>query len=450
MEFEGRLVFDRSGRYRFSFSGTFDQASGYDGEHAWERDPAGNVRQLQEGNANFAVLMNWFLTGDWLIAERGFALSLDQEASTSRYAVVQVDAGAGAVGTIRIDRKKGLPQRLETVQFGRKLRLNVAWMTAEGGGHLPSEVEIIDGGKPKIAWKFEAVRVLTEAPDFSQPVDDIKVVYDPKADPKLLAKKFSGGHLWVRPKLNGKDVGWFLFDTGASGTVIDSKIAKELGLEVVGQVDSTGIGGRTEVELRHLSSLELAGVRVEDIPVTSRDLSGAERSMGTKVAGYLGVDLLSHGVIVYDESAVKIEFHVPSAYKLPQGGEWQIMPIHNGKPCVRMPYEDHVGLFLIDTGAPGRLIFGPHAVERNKLLEDRKTTRSRAYGTGGSVAARKGEIEHVEFGGERFENIPTTFITEHGGAGADVLRDGIVGANLIRRFILVFDIEGERIAYLKR
>lgn len=40
------------------------------------------------------------------------------------------------------------------------------------------------------------------------------------------------------------------------------------------------------------------------------------------------------------------------------------------------------------------------------------------------------------------------FVTENQGAGADVLSDGIVGANLIRRFIVVFDTEGERTAFL--
>lgn len=120
--------------------------------------------------------------------------------------------------------------------------------------------------------------------------------------------------------------------------------------------------------------------------------------MGVDVAGYLGMDLLSQGIIVYNERDVAIQFHVPDTYELPRG-EWVDLPIHNGKPAVRLEYEGHAGLFVIDTGAPGRLIVGPQAIERNSLLEARQTQSARAYGTGGSVAARNGALDWVVWGG---------------------------------------------------
>jgi predicted aspartyl protease len=449
MEFEGTLVFDQLGRYRTGFVGKFTQMQGHDGEETWERDPSGDARRLQAGNAKFQHLFNWFLTSDWLVERDGLTLTQGKVKKSAAFATVQLDAGHGATATVTIDCSTWLPTQIEAEQFGRKMLIKITWLEKLGERMMPGSIKMTDGGKPKISWEMTESRVLDSTPSFSQPKDSLRVIFDRDISPKLEAKKASGGHIWVRPLINGKDMGWFLFDTGANGTVLDSKIAKKLEMPVVGAVDSTGIGGRSPAKMRFAKSMQLAGVRIEDVPVVSRDLSRLERSFGSKVAGILGMDLLSQGIIVYDESKLRVEFHVPDTFKLPRG-KWEAMPIHNAKPAVRLEYEGHVGLFVIDTGAPGRLIFGPQATERHRMLEGRKTKRASASGTGGSVKARTGLIEYVKWGGQRFEEVPAMFLTENEGAGADVLRDGIVGANLIRRFVMVFDIEGERIAYMPR
>ncbi len=448
MELDGVLVFDGHLSYRTEFTGDFVQISGHDGTITWEQSPGGNVQRLEAGNASFSRLFGWFLTGQWVAPESGLSLSVDR-ASTRRGMVgLHVDAGHGAEGVILIDRETWLPEVLRTTQFGREKTATLEWGERVGGVAVPRRLEMTDDGKTFVRWEIEQRSVLAQAPSFSQPSDAIKVVYDRSVAPELRTIKASGGHLWVRPLINGKDVGWFLFDTGANGTVIDERIARDLGLVSFGDIDSTGMGGRAESEIRKVGSMQLAGVRIEDVPIVSRDLSSKNRSMGVDVAGYLGVDLLAQGVIVYNERDVEISFHVPDMYDL-LGGRWVKMPIHNSKPAVQLEYEGHSGLFVIDTGAPGRLIIGPHVVDRHNLLKGRKTQQTRAYGTGGSVSARNGALDWVEWGGRRFKNVPTMFVTEDKGAGADVLRDGIVGANLIRRFVVVFDIEGERIAFLE-
>ncbi len=449
MELDGSLVFDQQGRYLTRFDGPFHQMQGHDGEHTWERNPGGNAQRLQAGNARFQLLFQWFMTSDWLIARPGLRLSLGQGKTPSKFATVQLDAGDGSAGAVTIDRRTWLPTQMSTVQYGRTMVVKLQWGERLGERAMPKGIKVMDGGKVKIKWQVEQVRFLESAPDFSQPQDSLRVVFDRELSPKLKVKKASGGHLWVRPLINGKDVGWFLFDTGASGTIIDTSLAKKLGMPLIGAVDSTGIGGRSTSQLFLAESVQLGGVRIEEVPVTSRDFSKKKSTYGIEVAGILGVDLLAQGIIVYDESKVEIEFHVPDTFKLPRG-EWDKMPIHNGKPAIRMEYEGHVGLFMIDTGAPGRLIFSPQASERNALLKGRKTTRTRVFGSGGSVGALTGTIDYVVFGGKRFEKIPALFLVENEGAGADVLSEGIVGANLVRRFVVVFDIEGERIAYMPR
>ena len=449
MDLVGSLVFDQRGRYLMRFDGPFDTKQGHDGEVTWEHNPNGNVQRLQAGNASFHLLFKWLMTSDWLIDRPGMSLSLGTDKKSSKFATIQVDAGDGSVGTVTIDRSSWLPTQMETEQYGRAMILKLQWGEELGDRVMLKNVDVIDGGKVKIKWQVERARFLESAPDFTQPNDSLRIVFDRDMSPKLKVKKASGGHFLVRPLIHGKDLGWFLFDTGASGTIIDIKLAKKLEMQRIGETYSTGIGGRSATQLFVAESLQLGGVRIENVPISSRDFSKKKSSYGVEIAGILGVDLLAQGIIVYDESEVEVEFHVPDTSKLPRG-EWDKMPIHNGKPAIRMEYEGHVGLFMIDTGAPGRLIFSPQASERNLLLKGRKTKRARVSGGGGSVGALTGTIDYVVFGGKRFEKIPALFLVENEGAGADVLSDGIVGANLVRRFVVVFDIEGERIAYLPR
>ena len=50
----------------------------------------------------------------------------------------------------------------------------------------------------------------------------------------------------VRPRLNGREVGWFILDTGASGFVLDPQAANSLGLESFGELQvggARGVGG---------------------------------------------------------------------------------------------------------------------------------------------------------------------------------------------------------------
>jgi hypothetical protein len=71
-------------------------------------------------------------------------------------------------------------------------------------------------------------------------------------------------------------------------------------------------------------------------------------------------------------------------------------------------------------------------------------------GVGGYVAAKKGEIEWIEIGGRRYENIPALFATEARGAFADSRKQGNIGAELLRKFTLVFDYPESRMAFIPR
>src|SRR5262245_35561602 len=73
-----------------------------------------------------------------------------------------------------------------------------------------------------------------------------RVAIDASAQRHLELTRATSGHLLVKPKINGIDVGWFIFDTGAGITCIDKGVADKLKLPDAGEITATGMGGNKQ------------------------------------------------------------------------------------------------------------------------------------------------------------------------------------------------------------
>jgi aspartyl protease family protein len=97
------------------------------------------------------------------------------------------------------------------------------------------------------------------------------------------------GHYHWPGTINGREVE-FLIDTGATGTAISAALADELGLQTLGQVQSSTAGGivtgqvvRADVELR-------GGVQAQRLRVTALAGLGGNPLLGMDVLGRLRLE----------------------------------------------------------------------------------------------------------------------------------------------------------------
>ncbi len=86
--------------------------------------------------------------------------------------------------------------------------------------------------------------------------------FDLVASPNVEVKRARTGHVLVRPKVDGLDLGWFIFDTGGGGTILDSKAATKMRLEPVGAETITSFLGTVPTSILRAASLELGLMRV--------------------------------------------------------------------------------------------------------------------------------------------------------------------------------------------
>lgn len=92
--------------------------------------------------------------------------------------------------------------------------------------------------------------------------------------------------------INGQGPFGFALDTGASMTVVDSSVVKQLNLPVVGSAgEATGVGGMVTAQLVRVDSWRVGNVNLPPQTIATVDLPGSNTERGLK--GLLGSDILS-------------------------------------------------------------------------------------------------------------------------------------------------------------
>jgi Aspartyl protease len=101
--------------------------------------------------------------------------------------------------------------------------------------------------------------------------------------------KVSGSKVIVSVNFNNSTAANLLLDTGASRTMISSRIAKILRLESIGSGTGYGIGGVVTVSAARVESVKLGEVERQNLLVMIHDFSP-----DASYEGLLGFDFLSH------------------------------------------------------------------------------------------------------------------------------------------------------------
>ena len=272
--------------------------------------------------------------------------------------------------------------------------------------------------------------------------------FDPVLPAEVLVRRTRSGHLLVRPLLDGRQIGWFVFDTGASRTSISNRVAKKLGLVVVGETRTQTQVRDHRAKLWRAASMQLGALTVAPVELAGVDLEGLSRVTGG-VAGIIGGDLLRHAVVELDVRGPKLAIHDPALFAL-LGVDWSSMRLDKGVPVVECKFEGRGGDFMVDTGDPGTVtLFGP-TVKRLDLLRERQVAAERHAGVGGSFELLAGLLSSFELGGCEFTSTPAHFSLVSTGVLGSEIGAGSVGTGVLQPFTLMLDYPGQRVAMLER
>jgi Aspartyl protease/PDZ domain len=243
----------------------------------------------------------------------------------------------------------------------------------------------------------------------------------------------------------------FIFDTGASISVIDPQTAKSLGLRAKGKLNLDATGGSVQSGLIGPVSLSLAGVTVFRQTLATIDLDVFAPLFGYKIDGIIGHDFINNFVVELDYAAGLMSLYETGSYKYSGAGESipielvEKTPFARGRIVLngREPVE---GKFEVDTGGTGILNLNTPFINKHRMLETLTThAQSKLGGAGGSADAVKAHVPTVELGSLVVKNPLVVFAQGTEGSEGSAEYDGELGAGFFSQFKTILDYSRSRI-----
>ena len=442
------FLFTPDNRFRCEIAGPLGRAAGFNGTTGWEVDSTGMPRVLELEDLEVEQFNAWMHSGRWMAEDGPFAVTLDATKTDAQRVALALKLKGGLLeATAFVDRATWLPVKVTRRSPVGETVIELSDYREALGFRFPRRLTRTLGGVTTVfdVTSVAAARGAARAqfePVTARPAD---TRWDTSAPARIEARVAPSGHILVQPLVNGKDVGWFLLDTGAGGMVIDRKAADQLAMPALGEMVAVGAAGTKKTRYRQGATFTLGPVTITDTRYMELDLGS---TFSLPQAGICGRDLFARAVVELDITGGTVAVYDPAHYRL-EGAKWQPLFFSGRTPIARGSFEGHEGLFRLDTGSDRTVDIHIEAVERYGLGARGGTKENRAVGVGGAVASRTARLAWFEFGGHRFQDLEVELAAKTGGF-SDPYTVGNIGMGILRRFRIVFDFGNRRVAFVPR
>lgn len=248
----------------------------------------------------------------------------------------------------------------------------------------------------------------------------------------------------------------FIFDTGATATVLDSATAARLNIAPNASTSAQGASGTANYKVCSLPAIRIHDVELKNVNAIHVPLNKLSSSFGKEINGIVGNDILMHYVVEidYDEQVLKLHSNASSAsavygQKIPFSFI-NFIPI----PAIEVEVELQNGKrfsnkYLVDSGAGTTLIFNtPFARDNNLHNQVGKTITSSTKDLTSKSITHKALIKSVRLSEYTFSDVPVLISEATKGVNAMVGFGGILGNEVLKRFNWLMDYRN-KILYLK-
>jgi hypothetical protein len=374
------------------------------------------------------------------------------EDSTNGTFVIRILPQGGNPITWYLDKTSFLPVRIEEPEADRtRVTFFENWCTA-GGIRFPHVIRQSTGNA-----QYDILIRIQEV-NLNPPLE--KVSFDRPPDPppdwtftagitsNVMPFDLCHNLIFLQAKIGDRpDPFWFLLDCGADTTVVNTSVATALELPSKGQFEGRG-GGEGSAPTAAL---------VRDLPWHFPDLTLLLRTAGVlplepleflaghTIDGILGYEFFNRFIIEIDYASRRLAFHDPSHFTYRGSGVSLPILIQNRTPYLQaqilLPGHPPVeGLFGLDTGGSGALHLNTPFIKKHQLDSGLKTIQAPlGAGIGGDCRGQYTRAAGVTLGPFQIKEPVVGLSSDTGGAFASSDMDGNLGAEILRRFKVVFD-----------
>lgn len=263
----------------------------------------------------------------------------------------------------------------------------------------------------------------------------------------------TGGIIIVKATLdNHKDSLNFVLDTGSGGISIDSTTCAYLKLPTK-QSDRTvrGIAGTRTVAFTYGHTLNLTGLKVDNLDFHINDYEILTSAYGLRIDGIIGYSFLRRYIIMINYDDMVFDVYSPGTLKYPRGGHL-LRPQFTTLPMQFLTIRDNTtvtGKFYFDTGAGLCMLLNEDLVQDSMLLRKRrKLYATEAEGLGGKKSMELTVIREVKIGPYHFRNVPIYIFDDEFNITSYPVLGGLIGNDILRRFNVILNYPEQQI-YIK-
>ena len=262
-------------------------------------------------------------------------------------------------------------------------------------------------------------------------------------------------HIMLKVRINNSRSLSFVFDTGDKVCVVDTEVAKELGLKTEGQLRVGGAGADTlPASYVKEATWTLPGLEGFSQPVgLTFPLGRMAARFGHDFDGIIGSDFIRQFVIEVDYQNRVLRLYDKQQFSYSGVGEsipiqlnQQGYPIIEGEvtPLTGEPIK---GKFVLDLGSGGSLVLmSPVVADHNLLANGAKTIKALGVGgAGGQSTGQIGRVKSLQLGHFAIANPFTLFSQDKAGAMATHALVGNIGQMIAGKFRVFLDYGRNRI-----
>lgn len=283
----------------------------------------------------------------------------------------------------------------------------------------------------------------------------------PKNDSYTMSFRLINNMVVIPVEINGKPLS-FLLDSGIDKTILfNLKLSDSLELKEIEHIKINGLG-----EGESLSAIRSSGNRCRigkvqnfhhSLYVLLDDTYDLSSKLGENVNGIIGGDLLRDFVVEIDYQAKKLTFHKNEAYLYKKCKDCEVFPLEfrGNKPYINLAINDHNNKIsevklLIDSGG-GDALWLFENKEKNIQVPENYFKDYLGKGLSGDIYGRRSRIKELRLGNFVIANPTVAFPDSSSVVNAMKVggRNGTLGAEILRRFKVVFDYEGKKITLKK-
>jgi len=355
--------------------GPFKLADGYDGSVGWRTDPSGKVvvldgKDLEDSRANA-----YFENDGWLASDQGggkVKVSGTEKDSAGAYIVLEVTPPIGRSRKCWFKQDTGL---LDRVVHKRDQHTQVTFLSdyRNAGGRLFPHTTV----QHILEMPANDVRLSMDSVWVNEPIADSR--FSPPGQRQEGARflkttgvarlpfRYSSRHVWLKVSVNGQEPADFLYDTGASLTVIDSAYAAKIGIKTEGQMQAQGAGAAGGASFSQLDSIEVRSPTGDGVELRNQKVAVLSVNpfiapfLWRDAAGVLGYDFISRFVSEIDFDRSVLTLYDPKAFTYAGAGKGVPFRLAGTVPVIAMKIDGaYEGEFRVDVGSGSTVdVHGP-------------------------------------------------------------------------------------------